>query len=69
MINRKKQGRPKKKVDEKLIPRFTLTLTNNDWNELKSNTEHLLSFTRQAIKEKIERDKIDNPALSNKSQV
>lgn len=67
MLTKRKQGRPKKKNDEKLIPRFTLTMTNKDWDELKLNTEHLLCFTRQAIKEKIERDKTDNPVLPNKS--
>ena len=53
----KVRGRPTIDESMKLKPRFTLTLKQDDWNNLKSNTDHPLSFTRDAISEKIERER------------
>ncbi len=52
-----KQGRPSIADSERLKPRFTLTLNDSDWKTLKDNTEHPLSFTRQAINEKLEKER------------
>jgi hypothetical protein len=60
-----KQGRPTIAENEKLKPRFTLTMNDDDWKRLKDKTEHPLSFTREAIIEKLEKERQEQAAQND----
>lgn len=51
------RGRPNKDDSDKLKPRFTVSLKDSDWLDLKNSTDKISDFARKAIIEKITRER------------
>ncbi|KZN63354.1 hypothetical protein [Pseudoalteromonas luteoviolacea] len=54
--DKKKAGRPRKEERELLKPRFTVSLDEETWNNLKEATTHPVAFSRDAIIEKLRKE-------------